>query len=149
MARLPARPTRRLPPDLTAKLAGRASYDRPSSMQLMDPEPGYFKLRRVRGGPWVPAIIWRPCPLIMPEPLEATPAPEEWCCPTERSRVLRARIGDQEASPDDVWASGRRISPKEYALRLAVRTWALTYAPAQPEANERQPVDLKTLPSLF
>jgi hypothetical protein len=150
MPRLPALPSRRIPVAIAMKFAGLPSYDRPKGLRTSDPEPGYFKLRFVRRGPWVPAIIWRPCPLILPDPLEATaPGPEQWCCPAERSRALRARIGDREASPDEVWERGREIPEHEYIWRLAVRDWAMAYQPTQPEANPRKAVDLSAQPSLF
>jgi hypothetical protein len=161
MPRLPALPSRRLPIDVAKRFAGVPSYDRPKGIRVLgEPEPGYFKLRQARKGPWVPAIIWRPCPLILPEPwrsaivgatllLEETPGPEDWCVPTERARPLRARIGDKEASPFEVWERGREIELAEYSWRLALREWAVAYAPAQPEANPRKSADLAKLPSLF
>lgn len=115
------------------------------------PEPGFFKLKLVRGGPWVPALIWRPCPMIIPEPLsiEDTPAPEDWCRPTERSRPLRARVGDRESDPGEVWISGLWITPREYYWRLKLQKWAVESAPAEPEAKPRQAVDLTRAPALF
>jgi hypothetical protein len=113
------------------------------------PEPCFMKLKLVRGGPWVPAVIWLPCPFIEPIAYEMTPAPEDWCRPTERSRRLRARIGDTEANPYEVWERGRRIDAAEYQWRMALRDWAVDHARAQPEANPRQRVDLASLPSLF
>jgi hypothetical protein len=156
MPRLPALPSRRLPIDVARRFAGVPSYDRPSGIRVLsEPEPGYFKLRQARRGPWVPAIIWRPCPLILPEPwrhggtmLEETPGPEDWG-PTERARPLRARIGDRETSPFEVWQRGRMIDQAEYAWRLALFRWAIDHAPGQPEANPRKPVALDRLPSLF
>lgn len=115
------------------------------------PEPGFFRLKLVRGGPWVPALIWRPCPMVIPEPLsvEDTPAPEDWCRPTERSRPLRARVGDREADPGEVWISGMWTTPQEYYWRLKLRKWAVESAPDEPEAKPRQAVDLTRSPALF
>jgi hypothetical protein len=147
-------------------------------------EPGFFVLRQAKNGPLVAAIIWRPCPMVIPEPSEEfTETPEYWCYPTEvassPSQVwsctpelppqlidqgpttwqgLRARIGDDEADPLEVWARGRvdplvvarRLAPdKAYQYRMARREWAVTYAPAEPEANPRAAADLSKLPSLF
>lgn len=116
---------------------------------ISEPEPCFMRLKQVRGGPWIPAIIWLPCPLIEPIPYELTPDPEDWCRPTDRPRVLRARIGDAEASPYEVWERGYKIFQAEYLWRLALREWAVTHAREQPEANPRQRVDLGRLPSLF
>lgn len=152
MPRKPALPRRGLPQALASKFLKLPSYERPrgSGRVAIAPEPGYFRLKLVRRGPWVPAIIWRPCPLILPDILEATaPGPEQWCCPAERSRPLRARIGEDEADPFEVWTRGSDIDAREYAMRLARRDWAVRFAPAQPEANPKQPADLAKLPSLF
>jgi hypothetical protein len=62
---------------------------------------------------------------------------------------LRARIGEEEADPFDVWIRGSDIDAREYVWRLGLREWAIVHAPAQPEANPRKPVDLAALPSLF
>jgi hypothetical protein len=87
--------------------------------------------------------------MILPDLLADTPAPEDWCLPTERSRPLRATIGDREANPDDVWTSGRRITAREFYWRMGVQKWAVDHAPRQPEAKPREAVDLKSLPALF
>jgi hypothetical protein len=113
------------------------------------PEPGFFKMRLVRGGPWVAALIWRPCPMILPQPSEMTPALEDWCFPTERPRLLRATISEDEASPNEVWERGSRISPREYQKLLDVHRYAVAYAPHEPEANPRRKVDLGRQPSIF
>lgn len=113
------------------------------------PEPCFMKLKQTRKGPWVPAIIWLPCPLIEPILYELTPAPEDWCRPTERARQLRARIGDMEVSPYEVWERGQKITQAEYRWRMALREWAGTHAREQPEANPRRQIDLNLLPSLF
>jgi hypothetical protein len=113
------------------------------------PEPGFYRLRQARRGPWVPALIWRPCPMIIPIRFEETPAPEDWCRYTERPRLLQATIADQAADPLEVWSRGERIGPREYHHRLALAEWAKTHAPGQPEANPRKRVDLTGQPSLF
>lgn len=117
------------------------------------PQPGFFKLRLVRQGPWVPAIIWQPCPMIEPEPLEATSDPADWCHPTDPwrgPRWLRARIGDDEADPLEVWMRGKRITAAEYHHRVALAAWATVWKPDEaPEANPRAKVDLTKQAALF
>jgi hypothetical protein len=151
MPRKPALPSRRIPLDIAKRFAGLPSYDRPKEIRVIgEPEPGYFKLRLVRKGPPVPAIIWRPCPLILPDLIEETaPGPEDWLWATERARPLRARIGNDEACPFEVWERGQIIGAREYAVLLARGKWAMRFAPAQPEANPRAAVVLDRLPSLF
>jgi len=175
MPRLPALPSRRLPIEVAKRFAGKSSTDTPRGLQTSDPAPGFFKLKFARGGPWIPAIIWRPCPLVIPEPLEEyTEPPEYWCYPTEASSPpsqvwsctqelppqlvaegptmwsgLWARIGDDEVDPLEVWGRGPQIGPAEYLWRLRLREWAVQFAPAEPEANPKRPADLASLPSLF
>jgi hypothetical protein len=174
MPRLPALPPRGLPLDVARRFAGKSSIDRPANLLTSEPEPAYLKLKLRRGGVWVPAIIWRPCPMVIPEPIEeyAEP-PEYWCYPTESAAPpsqiwsctpelthlveqgptiwsgLRACIGDEEVDPLEVWGRGPRIDVVEYRWRLALRNWAVNHAPAQPEARPKEPVDLAKLPSLF
>jgi hypothetical protein len=152
MPRRPALPSRGLPWELRRELLKRPAYERPrgSGRVAAEPQPGYFTLKLARRAVLVPALIWRPCPLILPDRLEATaPGPEQWCEPTERPRALRARIGEEEADPFDVWVRGSDIDAREYAHRMADRNWAVIYAPDSPEANSRKPVNLAAQPSLF
>jgi hypothetical protein len=131
----------------------------PRRARILDcPEPGFFRLTLVKKGPWVPALIWLPCPWVNPDPLEDWPPPSEWCraiefTPRMSRRELRCRIGGliggRDANPMYVWERGYRISPQEYYWRSALADWAVTQAPAQPEANPRKAVDLAALPSLF
>jgi hypothetical protein len=125
------------------------------------PEPGYFRLKRIRGGPWIPALIWAPCPMVLAEPRgelvaigenEFTEPPEYWCRPADPwrgPRWLRATIGDDEVDPLDVWQWGSRITAAEYHHRMALREWAIRHAPQQPEALPRQRVNLTRQPSLL
>jgi hypothetical protein len=150
LPRLPALPSRRLPIEVAKRFANTASHERPRGLQTSEPEPGYFKLRLIRRGAWVPAIIWRPCPLILPDPLEETaPGPEDWCFPTARPRPLRARIGEDEVDPLEVWGRGPAIGVQEYRFLLARRQWVVDHAPEEPEANPKLPANLAKLPSLF
>jgi hypothetical protein len=117
--------------------------------------PAHLLLRLVKGGPWVPAIIYQPCPFIEPEPLSPYPPPRDWCQPLDRSpNPLRARIGDgpvieDQTEIDRLWAQSRFCSANEYRYRLRLREWAVRNAPRSPEAQPGQAVDLNRQPSLF
>ena len=113
------------------------------------PEIGWYKLKLIRRGPWVPAIIWCPCPMAGPDD---SPDPADWghaTDPWRGPRWLRARIGDAEADPLLVWERGYRIGRAEYEWRLQLSRWAKRHAPEQPEARARETVDLTQQPSLF
>ncbi|MFA9204885.1 MAG: hypothetical protein ACEQSH_00355 [Bacteroidia bacterium] len=100
------------------------------------PEPGWFKLRLVKGGPYVPAAITRDGGAwgaiingIRSEPTDADPA--------RATDVFR------------VWHSGMRIDAAEYRHMLAVSHWAKDHAPDDPAADPTKPIALARRPSVF
>lgn len=110
------------------------------SRAIATPEPGFFKTKRARGGVFVAAIIWRPCPIeFHPETFQAI----------DRWPHLEAEIDGRPADVDRVWTSGRRIPIAEYLFLKADRAWAREYAPQSPEANPRRPVDINQLDPIF
>lgn len=111
---------------------------------LAQPEPGFFKLRLVRAGVFVPARIRRPCQCSLFRGIE-----HDWTDRCDRYRPLIATIGDRECSVDRVWTFGRFIDRDEYDYLMRLKEWAETEAPYLPEANPRKPVDMTELPSLF
>ena len=104
------------------------------------PEPGFFRMKLTRGGIFVAAIIWRPCPI------EPNPETFQWI---DRWPHLEAEIDGKPAEVNRVWTSGRRILIAEYLYLKADRAWAREWAPNLPEANPRQPVDFNTLQPPF
>jgi hypothetical protein len=100
------------------------------------PEPGWFKLRLVKGGPYVPAMITRewgqwgaiidgqPGNIFAPDPVLATD-------------VFR------------IWHSGIRIEHAEYLHMLEVSRWAKEHAPDDPAADPTKPISLNRRPSVF
>lgn len=100
------------------------------------PEPGYFRLRLVRHGPWVPArIVRRPDgqwqAIVNGESYRADPDPGRapW--------VFR------------IWHGGRVIDRAAYLEMLRVKGWAQAHQPDHPAANPRKPIDLTAAPPLF
>jgi hypothetical protein len=75
--------------------------------------------------------------------------PEQWCEPIERSRPLRALIGQREVNPAEVWERGDRISAAEYHYRMRLAEWATEFEPTAPEARPREPVDLTKMKAIF
>lgn len=121
-------------------------------MRIIDqPRTGHFKVRLVKRGPWVAAVIYRPCPWIEP-PADGDPNrihPDDWCTPLDRSRPLEAAIDGQPADPYRVWTSGRPISAAEFVWMSDVSKWARRYAPAAPEANPRLRINLVEQEPIF
>lgn len=70
------------------------------------------------------------------------------CFPLDRSPVLLAFVGGEEADPFEQWSfvAGNPISAIDYETMLAQHAWDRTYAPASPGANPRQPVNIRQLP---
>jgi hypothetical protein len=113
------------------------------------PEPGFYRTRMVRGGPWVPCLIWVDCPFELEDE-------DNLCCPTERRLCagkqlwsFRASINGTDADPLEVWQRGYRITPRQYHKMVLVRDRALQHARHEPEANPTRAVDLARQPSLF
>ena len=97
-----------------------------------DPRPGFYKMRLVRGGPWVAVMIWvdDPTDELTGEPLDRPP-------------MLRALVDEVERDPYEVWTScaGRPIPHEEYVYLLEMRHYATEHRPDLPDAAPRDPVD--------
>jgi hypothetical protein len=118
---------------------------------LIRPQPGFYVLRRARGAPLVPALIYQICPMVVPQPgVFGGPHPDEWCRPLDRSTRMGGQIDGKETPFERVWTARalRRVSAAEYRFRLGLlRHWARSSGLS--EARPRQPVRLAELPPLF
>jgi len=119
---------------------------------LIRPELGFYVMRLASGAPLVAAVIYRLCPMVIPEPANVTgPDPSEWCRPLDRSPRYEARIDGKRVALDWVWTarSLRRVSRDEFEFRIGpLRRWA-RHNPGAPEATPQRPVDLDAIPPLF
>ena len=119
---------------------------------LIRPEPGFYVMRLRSGAPLIPAIIYRLCPMVIPQPTTvAGPHPEEWCRPLDRSLRYEARLDGKRVDIDRVWTarSLRHVSRDEFEFRIGpLRRWA-RQKPSSPERRPQRPVDLDGIPSLF
>jgi hypothetical protein len=119
---------------------------------LLRPRPGFYVLRLRRGGPLIPALIYRLCPMVVPQPTTLDgPHPDDWCRPLDRSRCYSAQIDGKRADVERIWfaRSLRPISRDEFEFRSGpLRRWA-RQNPNAPEARPEKPVDLSTIPPLF
>lgn len=110
---------------------------------MLDPKPGYWLIRLVKGGPLVPACI---------RIVETTFEPDE---PSNDMRGTRssfpaAFVNDEPVDIDRVWLTrGAPITADEYAFRCADAAWAVKHAPNEPAARPTQRVDLRQLPIPF
>ena len=90
--------------------------------RLEGPQPGYYRTKAVRGGPWVAARIWRD------------------------DTGLRGRIGDDQLLDKDLfgkWLFFEALSPDDFnnldALRKTDPRFAATHAKVDLMAGEMKP----------
>lgn len=99
-----------------------------------EPACGWYKLRLHRDGVFVPARIY----------LEQRVGETGELLADE---VLRCQIGDDMVDPVQAWPTlcSRPIPAAEYAYLVALRAWARTSAPDQPQAAETRAIDWLTV----
>lgn len=103
------------------------------------PIAGFYKRRLTKGGPFVGAVIFYPCPFYF-ENGEMT---------VERSRPLLCRVNGEWRDVLDqwTWLCGQPISEAEFLYLLALAEHAAAYEPDLPEANPRAKIDRLTVPA--
>jgi hypothetical protein len=108
----------------------------PSEVWPDRPVAGHYRMRLVKGGPWVPVMIWQGYGLD-PETRQVI----------ERGWIWRAMQYDDEVDVWSVWpaCAGEPIKPEEYRYQCALRRHALAHDPSMPEADPRKPVDWNKL----
>lgn len=125
--------------DRRRKMVSRDSDVRQHNPADWPPTPGFFKLREVRKGPFVGALIFIPCPI---DP--------EFGLPMDRPRRLVALIDEREADIQRVWDFGIDISEWEYRFLIDDAAWVRKYgSPNDPKANPKQAIDLNAMQPLF
>jgi hypothetical protein len=104
------------------------------------PIAGHYRVRLIKGGPWLPLHIWQGFP-IDPETGEEL----------ERGWIWRAQLIDGEVPIWNHWpmCAGSQIPEAEYRWMLATCRHAAAYDPMMPEAAPRSKIDLSTLPIPF
>lgn len=100
-----------------------------------DPQCGWFKRKLVKNGPWVPAKIWLYQKI------------EDGCLVGDSQ--FQCEVGGKYADAEREWSwlNGNPITEAEYNYLVASCEWSRDYAPDEPMANPRQPVDWLTVPT--
>lgn len=95
-----------------------------------DPQPGFYKRRLVRGGPFVPCRIW----IFSPVDENGDLVGDE---------KLQAECNGKFADPESQWEWLRSmpITEAEYNYLVAAIDWAKENAPDEPMANVREKTD--------
>jgi hypothetical protein len=78
-----------------------------------DPQPGYYKTRVIKRGPWVACRIWR-----------------------DDTGELHCRVGDEMTDPVTVWTFAQPVTVQEWAHLEKLRQ-------ENPTFNPRRAVDLR------
>lgn len=102
-----------------------------------EPVVGFYRVRMVRNGPWVPVRIWRGPPI---DPDTGEELDRSWRYFAERDGKL--------VEVDRVWPwCGRHpISEQEFQFLRQRSEHARHFRPDDPHANPRQSIDLLSAP---
>jgi len=92
------------------------------------PQPGFYRTRLVKNGPWVAARIWLD---------DSIP---------ERPAVLLAEMGGKEVDAFWLWTRviDQPISEAEFQFLTADAEWCSQHAPTEPAANPTKSINLRT-----
>lgn len=112
-----------------------------TSLHVSKPRPGYYRVKLVKGGPWVPVCI-----------LHYHGAGVRARYKRSRPGILFAVVGEQCITDEnkvlELWpfVAGNPIEPETYYHMQRLAKWARENDPNAPEANPRKPIDVHTLP---
>lgn len=110
------------------------------------PVAGYYRMKRIRGGPWIGVRIWRCCHCT-----PVGPAPHAWRPECDRYPPLIATVEGKDQPPLPLWSwvAGREISEADYRYLTEGSAWDRLYDPQAPSANPDKPIDLGSMPPLY
>jgi hypothetical protein len=111
-------------------------------VDLANPRPGFYEIRLVRGGVFVPVHIFAPL---------AVECHADACQLLDRYHHPQARLGWDLVPITKVWPTCARwpITAADYLHGLRRIQWANASASWAPEARPGERIDLNELPSLF
>jgi len=100
-----------------------------------DPQPGWFEVRMVKGGPMLPARIW----------LEAD---VDDAGDLMDSETLRCQVVYVEHDPMKMWSrlSHRPISRERYDFLIAVGDWTAEWQPNSPLNDPFKRIEARDIP---
>lgn len=116
------------------------------AMNNGDPIPGLYRIRLVKGGPWVAARIVYGPPLDPIDGTELDRAPR-WQCWID-GEMIGADPDPHAAGAYRIWPA-HQVSQAEYDHMVAVSKWAKEHSPRDPAANPTRPIDPLTAPIPF
>jgi len=107
----------------------------PDPRRVDQPEPGFFRIKLVKGGPPVAAAIVHDA--------------DGWHAVIDGDRLPSAEDPWHAEGLARVWHYGLIIDEPEYRFMLARAAHARAHDPTHPTANPDQPINLADLPPLF
>jgi len=115
------------------------------SVPIWPPKPGFYKLKLVRGGVYVPVRIWHGPPVVDGEPQDRSP---RWCV------AIDGRTTDDKGELFDIerawpFCAKEPIDGITYHYMVAYAQWARAHNIAHPKAQPRRAVDFNTLKVRF
>lgn len=113
------------------------------SRDLTHPQPGFWLIRTVKGGPRVAACIKIVC-------TTAEPGQPDNDMHGTRSPFLAAFVLGEPVDLDRVWLTrGEPITEHEHDFRVRDAAWVRQYRPSEPMAQPHKPIDLLQAPLPF
>ena len=115
------------------KPVARHRYTDIGPVDLNKPTAGHYRMKLVRGGPWIAVRLWFGPPLD-PETHE----------PLDRSHRWYALRDGREVEVHHVWPSCavEPITEAEYGYMLAASAWDRQHDPLAPASAPDEPIDL-------
>ena len=106
------------------------------SLHISVPEPGYYRRRLVKGGPYVGVLVFRPCRIeFEPETFQAV----------DRWPQLQCLVDGKPANLMANWCFLEPITMAEYLYLMSAAAWDRLCDPNSPAANPFRPVRLGEL----
>jgi hypothetical protein len=118
--------------------------------RIDEPRAGFYRVRLIKHGMWVPVQIYFGQPMVGGELQDRSP---RWCAVVD-GKTDRDDYDDEgnvvgrvplDPILDDIWThcAGNPITRREYEFMTRRRLWAKENAPDHPSADPRQPIDLR------
>jgi hypothetical protein len=113
--------------------------------QIDRPTETFFRTRLIKGGPWVPASIYRPEAVEIEETLT-----EKIVHVLDRWPALEAEINGKQVKVMDLWQSSAvEITKQDYDFLVGWREWARVHSPEDPVLRPEAPIDLNKMKPIF
>lgn len=110
---------------------------------------GWYKVKLTRGGPFVPARVFRACCCTVEGGGESVE--HEWTETCDRFPPPTCHVDgvEREGYMERIRLYGKTIDEAEHDYMVADAAWARDHSPDDPKAKPAEKIDLNKTPSLF